>query len=141
MPREAALGIVCPACAADTGEPCFDLNAPGARLPSSDAHEARRERKARLDAEYAALKWHPCARCGEETLNDRYCRDCGLDEAFAQGSCRECLTWLIDPASPVVNPGAVPPVREQHKPGCSLRDVDDCGPLDDADVRRIMDAR
>lgn len=141
MSQNNAFGIVCPACGADIGQPCLDLNAPGERLPSTDAHEARTARRERIEAEYAALKWRPCTRCGEETLNERYCRDCGLDEAFAQGSCRECLTFLISPDSPVVKPGAVRPVREQHKPGCSLRDVDDCGPLDDADVRRIMDAR
>lgn len=65
-----------------------------------------------------AREERPCERCGERTLNDRYCRDCDIEWCFAMALCRECKTGIY-------NPEFYGPIPEQHKPGCSLRDNPD----------------
>lgn len=63
------------------------------------------------------------------------CRDCGIAEAWAWGTCRECLRSIAREEY-----GG--PRAQQHLPGCTLAHVDH-GPRDEAellDVLRRMEA-
>jgi hypothetical protein len=49
-------------------------------------------------------QWRPCQECGEETLNQRLCRDCDIAEMLEP--CSEC--------------GHGPFMTDPHQPPCSL---------------------
>lgn len=78
-----------------------------------------------------------CIDCDEEqgSCPGGRCRDCDMEYLFTSGSCRECHVWMMKPEM------AGRSVAEQHKAGCSLRDVDDYGPRDDAELTAIRVAR
>jgi len=61
------------------------------------------------DQAYADIVTRPCVVCGEETLNGRLCRDCGIDEAFSHWSRCPC-------GSLIFNPTAVE--KQPHAPTC-----------------------
>lgn len=53
------------------------------------------ERRANMRAKRAkgdemAETEHPCAECGEPTLNPSLCRGCGIDQSVSDASCSEC---------------------------------------------------
>lgn len=33
---------------------------------------------------------HACMKCGEDTLNDEYCRECDIERSFASMTCSGC---------------------------------------------------
>lgn len=88
---------------------------------------------------------HPCQHCGEPTMGQPYdepskptCRDCDIGRLVASGTCRECLTWIIDPDNPVFEVG---PVESQHKPGCSLATSYNYAPRTEAELVAVMESR
>lgn len=79
-------------------------------------------------------RWLPCPRCGEPDAvrtEGSVCRDCGIAEAFAWGSCRECLRWIVREEY-----GG--PAAQQHVPGCSLAQGGRSGPRDEAEMLGVL---
>ena len=75
-------------------------------------------------------EWPPCVDCDEpgarSTSPGGRCRECDIEHIVGTGSCRECGVFVM--REEIAGPRAA-----QHKPGCSLADSDDYGPMPSRD--------
>lgn len=62
------------------------------------------------------------------------CRDCGIERAFATGSCRACLRFIVreDFGGPRVT---------QHAAGCSLATAEDYAPRTEEEINDVWARR
>jgi len=81
-----------------------------------------------------------CKDCGEPdsaSSPDGRCRECDIEYLLSRVACRECLTFMVRPDA------FIPPVpiSKQHALGCSLRDVPDYYPRNEAEYRAVRKAK
>lgn len=64
-----------------------------------------------------------CPKCGNDHMPGGRCRECDIEDYMHRASCRECETFLI-------RADLAGPLRDQHAPGCSLKDSPNPYPVD-----------
>jgi hypothetical protein len=59
---------------------------------------------------------HPCAECGEPTLNEVLCRDCDIARLIEGAKCRHCGRHIWNDNASLMGWKA-----RDHAPGCPLK--------------------